>query len=69
MRIERDRCLLSGVGENTFFYGENLVQHLKTKLRLTEKYRHVKPRIDKDIYWRPIPGTTWPAGWSASAAT
>ena len=58
--------VLSGVGENTFFYGENLVQHLKTKLRLTEQYRHAKPRIDRSIYWRPIPGTTWPEGWSAS---
>ncbi len=57
--------VLSGVAENTFFYGENLVEHLKTKLRLTEKYRHHKPRIDRSIYWRPIPGTTWPDGWSA----
>jgi hypothetical protein len=56
--------VLSGVGENTYFYGENLVQHLKTKLRLTEKYRHEKPRIDPDIFWRPIPGTEWPKGWS-----
>ncbi len=60
--------VLSGVAETTFFYGENLVEHLKTKLRLTEKYRHHKPRIDRDIYWRPIPGTTWPAGWSASTS-
>lgn len=59
--------VLSGVAENTFFYGENLVEHLKTKLRLTEQYRHHKPRIDRDAYWRPIPGTTWPAGWSASS--
>lgn len=60
--------VLSGVAENTFFYGENLVEHLKTKVRLTEKYRHLPPRIDRDIYWRPIPGTTWPEGWSAHAA-
>lgn len=59
--------VLSGVAENTYFYGENLVEHLKTKLRLTEKYRHAKPRIDADIFWRPIPGTTWPAGWDATA--
>ena len=59
--------VLSNVTENTFFYGENLVEHLKTKLRLTEKYRHAKPRIDKDIFWRPIPGTSWPAGWDAAA--
>ncbi len=58
--------VVSGVAENTFFYGENLVEHLKTKLRLTEKYRHHKPRIDQDIFWRPIPGTTWPAGWAST---
>lgn len=58
--------VLSGVGENTFFYGENLVQHLRTKLRLTEQYRHAKPRIDKSIYWRPVPGTTWPEGWTTA---
>ncbi len=58
--------VLSGVAENTFFYGENLVEHLKTKLRLTEKYRHNKPRIDKDIFWRPIPGANWPEGWATT---
>jgi hypothetical protein len=58
--------VVSGVAENTFFYGENLVAHLKTKLRLTEKYRHAKPRIDKDVMWRPTPGTQWPAGWAAT---
>ncbi len=58
--------VLSGIAENTYFYGENLVEHLKTKLRLTEKYRHAKPRIDADIFWRPIPGTSWPAGWEAT---
>jgi len=57
--------VLSAVGENTYFYGENLVQHLKTKLRLTEQYRHHQPRIDPDIFWRPLPGTEWPKGWSA----
>ena len=60
--------VLSGVGESTFLYGENLVEHLKTKLRLTERYRHTKPRIDKNIYWRPIPGSTWPEGWSAQTS-
>jgi hypothetical protein len=58
--------VLSGIAENTYFYGENLVEHLKTKLRLTEKYRHAKPRIDADIFWRPIPGTEWPKGWAAT---
>jgi hypothetical protein len=61
--------VISGVAENTFFYGENLVQHLKTKIRLTEQYRHHKPRIDRNIYWRPIPGTHWPEGWSAETQT
>ncbi len=56
--------VLSGVGESTFLYGENLVGHLKTKLVLTGKYRHHPPRIDRDIFWRPIPGTQWPEGWS-----
>jgi len=60
--------VVSGVAENTFFYGENLVEHLKTKIRLTEKYRHHKPRIDRDILWRPIPGTKWPDGWSTTAS-
>ena len=57
--------VVSGVADNTFFYGENLVDNLKTKIRLTEKYRHHAPRIDQDIFWRPLPGTTWPEGWSA----
>ncbi|MEY2878037.1 MAG: hypothetical protein RLZZ15_417 [Verrucomicrobiota bacterium] len=59
--------VVSGVAETTFFYGENLVAHLRTKLRLTEKYRHHAPRIDRNIYWRPNPGTVWPEGWSATA--
>jgi len=59
--------VVSGVAENTFFYGENLVEHLRTKLRLTAQYRHHPPRIDRDAYWRPAPGTHWPEGWSASS--
>jgi hypothetical protein len=59
--------VLSGVAETTFFYGENLVDHLRTKIRLTENYRHHPPRIDKNIYWRPIPGTHWPEGWDATS--
>jgi hypothetical protein len=51
------------VAENTFFYGENLIDHLRTKVRLTEKHRHHPPRIDRGIFWRPVPGTTWPDGW------
>ena len=56
--------VVSGVAENTFFYGENLAAHLETKIRLTEKYRHHPPRIDPGIFWRPVPGTTWPEGWT-----
>jgi hypothetical protein len=55
--------VVSAVAENTFFYGENLIDHLRTKLRLTEKYRHHPPRIDRGIFWRPVPGTAWPEGW------
>ena len=56
--------VVSGVAESTFLYGENLVEHLRTKLRLTEKYRHHAPRIDKGIYWRATPGVHWPEGWT-----
>jgi hypothetical protein len=58
--------VVSGSAESTFFYGENLVDHLRTKLRLTELHRHHPPRIDRDITWRPAPGTVWPEGWSTS---
>ncbi len=54
---------VSGVAESTFLYGENLVDHLRTRIRLTEQYRHHPPRIDRNIYWRPVPGTQWPEGW------
>jgi len=59
--------VMSGVAETTFFYGENLVEHLRTKIRLTTRYRNHPPRIDRNIFWRPIPGTQWPAGWSAES--
>ncbi|MDB6094350.1 MAG: hypothetical protein JWM32_1912 [Verrucomicrobia bacterium] len=52
--------ITSGVGNNTFFYGEDLPELLREKMRLMKKYRHLKPRIDKDILWRPIPGAGWP---------
>jgi hypothetical protein len=57
--------VVSGVAENTFLYGENLIEHLRTKIRLTEKYRHHHPRIDRGIFWRPVPGTAWPEGWAS----
>jgi hypothetical protein len=25
-----------------------------------KQYRHKKPRIDRDILWRPVPGSSWP---------
>jgi hypothetical protein len=56
----------SGIAESTFLYGGNLAEHLRVKLRLTEKYRHVKPRIAENVMWRPIPGTTWPKGWETN---
>ena len=52
--------VVSAVGNNTFFYGEDLPQLLHEKIRLMKKYRNRKPRIDKGILWRPIPGAVWP---------
>ncbi len=57
---------VSGVAESTFFYGENFADHLRTRIRLTEQYRHHAPRIDKEIWWRAAPGTVWPEGWSTA---
>ena len=55
--------VVSETGESTFIYGKNLGTHLRTKLRLMEKYRHRKPRIDRDILWRPAAGVPWPEGF------
>jgi hypothetical protein len=55
--------VVSAAGNNTFVYGEDLPELLRKRLELTKKYRHHPPRIDKDIMWRPVPGTTWPKGW------
>ncbi len=52
--------VLSAAGNNTFIYGENLPELLREKIRLMQKYRHKKPRIDKDILWRPTPDGKWP---------
>lgn len=46
--------------ENTFIYGENFADHLRAKLRLTEKYRHRRPRIPQDILWRAPESQPWP---------
>jgi hypothetical protein len=51
---------VSGVGNNTFFYGEDLPELLLTKIRLMRKYRNRKPHIPADTMWLPAPGTTWP---------
>jgi hypothetical protein len=51
---------LSAIGNNTFIYGEDLPDLLREKIRLMKQYRHKKPRIDRDILWRPVPGSSWP---------
>jgi hypothetical protein len=58
-----DVIALSSVGDNTFLYGENLPALLRRKLALTERYRHLPPRIDPHIFWRATPGSQWPEGW------
>lgn len=61
--LEQNRTevmVLSAVGNNTFFYGEDLPQLLREKIRLMKKYRAKKPRIARDILWRPVPGGIWP---------
>ena len=52
--------ILSAIGNNTFCYGEDLPDLLREKIRLMKKYRHHKPRIDRNILWRPFPGAKWP---------
>ncbi|MCW5549456.1 MAG: hypothetical protein KIT44_10890 [Opitutaceae bacterium] len=51
---------LSAVANNTFIYGEDLPDLLREKIRLMQKYRHKKPRIDRNILWRPTPDGQWP---------
>jgi len=51
---------VSAVGNNTFFYGEDLPELLLKKIRLMKKYRNRKPNIPADTMWLPAPGTTWP---------
>ena len=51
---------VSAVGNNTFFYGEDLPELLLTKIRLMKKYRNRKPHSPADTMWLPAPGTTWP---------
>lgn len=52
--------LMLKTGENRFIYGRNLGEHLRAKIRLMEKYRHHKPRIDREILWRAPVGQPWP---------
>ena len=59
--------VVSETGENTFIYGKNLGEHLRNKIRLMEKYRHRKPRIDRDILWRAPVGQPWPEGLAPDA--
>ncbi len=55
--------VVSATGESTFIYGRNLGDHVRAKIRLMEKYRHKKPRIDKDILWRAPASQPWPEGF------
>ena len=49
---ETEVIMLSGVGETSFIYGENICEHLERKIELTEQYRSAEPYIDRDIMWR-----------------
>ena len=49
---DTETILVSDVGETSFIYGENIGDHLRRKLELTEQYRNHTPRIDPDILWR-----------------
>jgi hypothetical protein len=55
--------VVSATGNHTFIYGEDLPDLLRNRLRLTAAYRHHRPNINRDILWRPVPGTHWPEGW------
>ena len=55
--------VVSAAGNHTYFYGENLPELLRKRIALTTQYRHHKPRIDREILWREVPGTKWPEGW------
>lgn len=55
---------VSAAGNHTYFYGEDLPDLLRKRIELTTQYRDHKPRIEKGILWRPVPGTAWPEGWT-----
>jgi hypothetical protein len=48
---ETEWMLVAATGETPFIYGPNFCEHLRRKIELTERYRHVTPRIDPDILW------------------
>lgn len=47
-----DFMAISGAGETSYIYGENIGELIPRKIELMEKYRNVEPRIDPDILWR-----------------
>lgn len=49
---ETEVILVSEVGETSFVYGENIGEHLRRKLTLTEQYRHHAPSISEDLMWK-----------------
>ncbi len=53
---------VSGVGDSTFLYGENLPDLLRRKLSLMAEYRHRPPYIDRDLIWRVEGLVDWPEG-------
>lgn len=55
--------VVSAAGNHTYFYGEDLPELLRKRIALTTQYRYHKPRIDREILWREVPGTKWPEGW------
>lgn len=44
--------LIAEPGETSYIYGDNFGELLKTKIELSESYRHHDPYIDPDIIWR-----------------
>lgn len=49
---EVDFITVSEVGETSYIYGDNLGELIKRKIALMKKYRHVEPRIDKNVLWK-----------------
>jgi hypothetical protein len=44
--------LVSDTGETSFVFGDNMSELFRRKIELTEQYRFMAPRIDRDIMWR-----------------